>query len=402
MDIRFPGGGLDVSLVDTTFDHDRHQALIWNIRAEKDLAVQTEISYFTSGLTWSADYTVIANADESHAAIENFIRVTNHSGENYENAQVRVVVGSINLVEKIAQLANIPVHSVPLMEADARKQYRQKAVRGALDRARKEGVAEQAVLAASATPKAIIKEGLSEYFVYTIEGTETIPNGWSKRLRSFAAAEVPISVVYRYREREYGDQLMRLYLLRNDEKSKLGTTPLPNGQVGIFRVSADNGLSYLARQTIQYVPIGDRLELQLGTDADVSFELSILAAERDEIWLKMRKPNVFKRVGDGTVAVDHRARVAGWNERVTFARKVVNSTRRPIRLEVRRAFVGDAVFRSALELKRHDFQTVEFAVNIAPEETLELLYEVIFRRGRNEKQSRLHLEHGEVARPTRL
>ena len=33
-------------------------------------------------------------------------------------------------------------------------------------------------------PKQIVKEGLSEYFIYTIEGTETIRNGWSKRMRS--------------------------------------------------------------------------------------------------------------------------------------------------------------------------------------------------------------------------
>ena len=33
-------------------------------------------------------------------------------------------------------------------------------------------------------PKEIAKEGLSEYFIYTIEGTETIRNGWSKRMRS--------------------------------------------------------------------------------------------------------------------------------------------------------------------------------------------------------------------------
>ena len=40
-------------------------------------------------------------------------------------------------------------------------------------------------------PKEVVKEGLSEYFIYTIEGTETIPNGWSKRLRSLEAAKVP-------------------------------------------------------------------------------------------------------------------------------------------------------------------------------------------------------------------
>jgi len=32
--------------------------------------------------------------------------------------------------------------------------------------------------------KEIIKEGVSEYFIYTVEGRDTIPNGWSKRLPS--------------------------------------------------------------------------------------------------------------------------------------------------------------------------------------------------------------------------
>ena len=41
------------------------------------------------------------------------------------------------------------------------------------------------------TPKQIVKEGLSEYFIFSIEGTETIPNGWSKRLRALEAASVP-------------------------------------------------------------------------------------------------------------------------------------------------------------------------------------------------------------------
>ena len=84
--------------------------------------------------------------------------------------------------------------------------------------------------------KAVIKEGLSEYFIYTIEGTETIPNGWSKRLRSFEAREVPFEIQYRYREPEYGPQLVRMYLMRNDKDSELGTTPLPDGVFRVFRV----------------------------------------------------------------------------------------------------------------------------------------------------------------------
>ena len=36
------------------------------------------------------------------------MRVTNESGEQYDNAQTRLVVGKINLVEKIADLARRP------------------------------------------------------------------------------------------------------------------------------------------------------------------------------------------------------------------------------------------------------------------------------------------------------
>ena len=122
-------------------------------------------------------------------------------------------------------------------------------------------------------PKEIIKEGLSEYFIYTIEGTETIPNGWSKRMRSFEGQTVPFKVQYRYRPVEYGDRLVRMYLLANDKESKLGTTPLPDGMVRVFRQNGRDGLSFLVAQQIKYVPIGDKIELNLGPDPEVLFEL---------------------------------------------------------------------------------------------------------------------------------
>ena len=121
--------------------------------------------------------------------------------------------------------------------------------------------------------KQIIKEGLSEYFIYTIEGTETIPNGWSKRMRSFEGQTVPFKIQYRYRPAEYGDQLVRMYLLTNDKESKLGTTPLPDGMVRVFRQNGRDGLSFLVAQQIKYIPIGDKIELNLGPDPEVIFDL---------------------------------------------------------------------------------------------------------------------------------
>ena len=188
-------------MLDTTFPHAKPQMLYWNVQSDIDGEATIEITYFTSGISWSADYLGIADPDETQLGFEGFVRVTNNSGEEYEDAQVRLVVGTINLVEKIAELARIPVAEVAKLES--RRESRDsagKALRSAMSSA--DGAALRWLRQASGSagsPKEIVKEGLSEYFIYTIEGTETIPNGWSKRLRSLEAAKVPFKIQYRYR-----------------------------------------------------------------------------------------------------------------------------------------------------------------------------------------------------------
>ena len=52
--------------------------------------------------------------------------------------------------------------------------------------------------------------------------------------------------------------------------------------------------------------------------------------------------------------------VVGWDDHALYSQRVRNYTRKPIDLEVRRAFPGDVVFRSELPAKNHDYQTVEY------------------------------------------
>ena len=184
--------------------------------------------------------------------------------------------------------------------------------------------------------KQIVKEGLSEYFIYTVEGTETIPTGWSKRLRSFEADDAPLKIEYRYRPREYGEQLVRMYLLANDEESNLGTTPLPDGVVRVFRDNGRDGLSYLAQQTIKYVPIGDKIELNLGVDPEVVFELVKTRSAREEIWTQIHGTDKFKLVGDDARREEENASVVGWNDRLSYQQRIRNYTARPINVEIRR------------------------------------------------------------------
>jgi hypothetical protein len=379
-----------LEVLDTTFPHDKPQLLRWNVKSEFDGEATVEISYFTSGISWTADYLCVADKDENTLSLEGFVRVTNHSGEEYENAQVRLVVGTINLVEKIAQLAGIPVSQLQDLEEDTRSRLGRKAAEEVFSR---ESNAWAEVPAdAAKREKEIVKEGLSEYFIYTIEGTETIPNGWSKRLRSFEGQEAAFKIEYRYRPAEYGEQLVRMYVLRNDEESKLGTTPLPDGTVRVFRDNGRDGLSYLAQQQIKYVPIGDTIELNLGPNPEIIFELIRLRTYRDNFWVQINGTTEYRKVGGAEIAKVENSAVAGWDEHEVYSQRIRNYTAKPIQVEVRRTFPSHVVFRSNLEPTLHDYQTAQFQASVEAGEKKDLLLEITRSQGFLAKQNNVTLQ----------
>ena len=231
-----------------------------------------------------------------------------------------------------------------------------------------------------------------------MEGTETIPNGWSKRMRSFEGQTVPFKIQYRYRPQEYGDQLVRMYLLTNNKESKLGDTPLPDGMVRVFRENGRDGLSYLTQQSIKYIPIGDKIELNLGPDPEVIFELIKLRFFRDNLWVHLDGGNRYQQVGGNEVVRVERTNVAGWDDHTIYSQRIRNYTKQPIDVEIRRTYGGHVLFRSALEPTLHDYQTVQFQKRIQPAEKSDLLFEVLQHQGYNSKQSNVTLEQAEVQR----
>ncbi len=394
VELKFLTSPEKLEVLDTTYPHDKPQMLYWNVQSEMDGEATIEISYFTSGISWSADYLCVADTDEKAMNFEGFVRVTNHSGEDYENAQVRLVVGTINLVEKIAQLAHVQMEDV---SKSLMQYYRpQAAKRAALDY--EEAQADKAADGGEFKEKAILKQGLSEYFIYTIEGTETIRDGWSKRMRSLEGQKIPFNIQYRYRPQEYGDQLVRMYLLTNNKDSKLGTTPLPDGIVRVFRQNGRDGLSYLTQQSIKYIPIGDKIELNLGTDPNVIFELIKLRVVRDNTWMHINGVDVFRRVDDGAANIEADSSVAGWDDHEFYTQRIRNYTAKPIDVEVRRSWDGHVIFRSELNPQPtlFDYRTVQFSATVQPAAKANLLFEIVRHQGRNLKQNNVTLENIEV------
>ncbi len=389
VDLRFVSHARELDVLDTTYPHDKPQMLYWNVRSDLDGEAVVQITYFTSGITWSADYVCVSDADETGMSFEGFVKITNNSGEDYAGAQVRLVVGEINLVEKVADLARRGAVSKSVLD-DLRlgKSVRRLAEK---NRVAVYGGLRAEMDEAGAQPKRIVKQGLSEYFIFTIPGQETVRNGWSKRMRLFEGKKVPFEIIYRYRPAEYGQQLVRMFILRNDSKSTLGSTPLPNGIVRLFRDNGRDGLSFLTAYQTKYVPIGQEIELNLGRDPEVIHQRIRLRAWRDNFWFQGRRPKLYFSPGQGH-RIEPNYSVAGWNDHEQWVERIRNYRDKPIQVEIRRSYGGHVIFASDLAPTLYDYRSPQFTARIATSQKRDLSYEVTFKQGINKKQDNVTLQ----------
>ena len=365
----------EIEIADTVFPGQKPQHLIWNIDSQFEGQVAVEVTYFTSGLTWSMDYVAVTDPGETAMRFRGFVRVFNRSGEEYEGAQVRLIVGTINLVEKIAALARRRGLAAVRPPANGDDDYgglRRHALKGAFRHAESKLKEDNDKLASRA--KRIVKEGLSEYFLFAVEGSETIRNGWSKRMRAIDAEAVKFDIVYRMRRYQYGLRPVRFFVWRNDDEHKLGQSPLPNGLVRTFRDNGADGLSFLGEQLIRYVPIKAEIEVNLGPDDLVVYEPLKAGTQRYNF------------------AFDRHNRVCGWDEKQRWAHTVRNYRLKPITFELRLQYAGHVDFESEVKTTSFDYRTVETIWPVGLRGRKQYPCTLVIHHGTNAKQNRVDLE----------
>jgi hypothetical protein len=344
---------------------------LWNVQSTLSGNVPVEITYLTSGLTWRAFYTGTLSPDEKTMRLQGYVRVTNNSGEDYENAQTRLIVGKVHILDQIAELARREYPygrpGVVAMPGVTMAAPAAPAARGQL-RALSE--------MAAGKPKEIVKEGLSEYFLYTIEGTETIPTGWSKRLQSFDIEGVPVVNLYKYEQERYGPSVVRFLSFKNDEAHKLGQTPIPDGHLKVYR-SADEQkhLAYEGQSSFKYIPVNEDVELSLGAVLDVVVEPTLM---------EYRTENH---------RFDTKGNVSGWDEVQVFKVEVRNTRDVPAKIEITRNF-GTPNWdlkqtTEADKFEKVDLDTVKFTVQLEPHSKKTFEYTLTIYQGvRAEDQAR--------------
>jgi hypothetical protein len=394
--LRVLEGPGEIEIVDTRFPHERSQVLLWTVESERDGEALVEISYFTSGISWSCDYVGVLGTGatdglDGSMRFDGFVAIRNSSGEAFENASVRLVVGSINLVERVRDLAQRGVIDVNVDDLAAGLRDAPASAKAELKQNIFGSPGGTGGGGGGFEAKDIVKDAFGEYFIFTVPGTESIRDGWSKRMRLFEGTTVPFRTEYRFRPEEYGDALWRVFLVKNDTASSLGGSPLPDGEVRLFESTKDgDGLGLVATTSTTYVPIGREFELNVGEDPEVVLERTVVDRRREAF--------LFRRTGDQKLfspakgdRVEPSYEVVGFDEAMNVVERLRNRRGAPVRVAWRVPMPGDVLVRGLDGATAYDARTIAFERTVPAGETALVGYEVVVRQGMNATQNRVEI-----------
>lgn len=281
--LKVPDAEAGVQVRSAIFPPSLPNTIQWQVDAGSPGEKKLEVSYFTSGLTWNANYVAVMDKVEKIMTLSASVTISNNSGEDYENAQTRLIVGDVRLVEEVRALAaGFGVEDDNAL--DIRKRAR---------RVQVEEVAEKYEVLAPRAPAVAERQEISEYYMYVMEGRDTIKHEWRKRKLSFVVDEIPVKTIHRFGE--HGDSVVRLYQFKNDEEHNLGKEPLPRGNIKVFvKDEFDAISSYIGEVNIDFTPVGKEVKLYLGPDPEVKVKKRQMKVKRVNLQFGEKDKNLAK------------------------------------------------------------------------------------------------------------
>ncbi len=197
--------------------------------------------------------------------------------------------------------------------------------------------------------KDVVKQGLSEYFLFTIEGCEDIKDKEPKRLVALKAADVPLESIYKLNDRNRDSGFTKFYRFKNvkllDDNGKekklsgmenLGLSPLPNGAVRLFSEYKSKDLAYVGGTETKYVPIGDRVEVNVDPDKDITISRRLKDEKIANVVARQ-----YKRRLDDKFALYYD--LIDYDETFFYEEELVSGKPMPAKVEVERQFDANVV-----------------------------------------------------------
>ncbi|MGB8356045.1 MAG: hypothetical protein WCD79_19255 [Chthoniobacteraceae bacterium] len=250
-----PGQPIFPSLGDDTI---LKPVISWKLDADKPGKFDAELCYVTGGMSWSADYNVVAREDSDLLDIVGWVTMDNQSGKTFENAKIKLMAGDVNKIQ--------PQNEVNTMV-----------------------FAGSAMLRSGAAP--VTEKAFDEYHLYTLPRATTLRDRETKQVEFIRANNVKSERIFVYdgvkvdwnrwrgndlrRNDEFGTEsdtkvaVMREF--KNTEENHLGM-PLPKGRVRFYKQDDDKQLEFTGENTIDHTPKDETIRIYTGNAFDLSGE----------------------------------------------------------------------------------------------------------------------------------
>jgi hypothetical protein len=260
--VRFglPGTPLFPALADDTV---LKPTLQWLLASDKPGPLRAEFSYVTGGLTWEADYNIVAPEKGDVVDVVGWVTMDNQSGKDFENARIKLMAGDVNKIQ--------PGQGIGGMAVNARVQMYD---------------------AAMAPP--VAEKAFDEYHLYTLARSTTLHDRETKQVEFVRAANVATKQLFIYdglkidpnrymgwnqetirNNSEYGTESNpKIWVMRefvNSEANHLGM-PLPKGRVRFYRRNDDGQMEFTGENVIDHTPRDEKVRVYTGNAFDLAGE----------------------------------------------------------------------------------------------------------------------------------
>ena len=305
----------------------------WLLATDKAGKFPAEFSYITGGMSWQADYNIVAPEKGDVVDIVGWVTIDNRTGKAFENAHIKLMAGDVNKIQP-------------------------NAMNGVL--ARKAAMEMAAPMAPAVTEKAF-----DEYHLYTLERATTLRDRETKQVEFIHASGVASKQLYVYdgakidfnryggwnwenirNDHSYGTESNpKIWVMRefvNSQANHMGM-PLPKGRVRFYRRNDDGQMEFTGENMIDHTPKDETVRIYTGNSFD-------LTGER-------RRTNY---------TVDNKQDAAT----ETFEIKVRNHKKEPVEIRVvEYLYRGKnwSVAANSDKYMKKDSQTIEFPVTVQPD-----------------------------------
>jgi len=307
--------------------------LEWLLATDKAGKFPAELSYVTGGMSWQADYNIVAPEKGDIVDIVGWVTMDNQSGRTFDNARIKLMAGDVNK-----------------MQPGTPGAFAMKAAINA---------------AADMAGPPVSEKAFDEYHLYTLERSTTLRDRETKQVEFIHAANVTAKQVYIYdgaridanryngwnwenirNDHSYGTESNpKIWVMRefvNSQANHLGM-PLPKGRVRFYRRNDDGQVEFTGENTIDHTPRDETIRIYTGNSFDLSGE--------------RHRTNYVVEAGKNSATE-------------TFQIKVRNHKKEAVDVRVvERLYRGKnwEIVTKSDDYEKKDSQTVEFPVNIAPD-----------------------------------